>query len=69
MNPKTICIRLLAAGLLFCLAPEAFAEADAAKVQAQARKQVEVRQATQKMSERFSEKRLALADRLEALQK
>jgi hypothetical protein len=69
VNPKTICVRLLAAGLLFCLAPEAFAEADAAKVQAQARKQVEVRQATQKMSERFSEKRLAMADRLEALQK
>jgi hypothetical protein len=69
VNPKTINISLLAAGLLLCLPPQAFSAADAARVQADARKQVEIRQATQKMSERFSEKRQALADRLEALQK
>lgn len=69
MNPKTIFAGLLATGLLIFPPPEAFSAAEAGKVQADARKQVETRQATQKLSDRFTEKRLALADRLEALQK
>ena len=69
MNSKTIFLGLLTAGLLLCLPLEAFSAADAHGVQADARKQVEVRQATHKLSERFTEKRLALSDRLEALQK
>ena len=69
VNPKTIFSGLLAMGLLIFPPPEAFSAAEASKVQADARKQVETRQATQKLSDRFTEKRLALADRLEALQK
>ena len=68
MNSKTILTGMLAMGLVLCNLPAAKSAENAAEVQADARKQVKVRQATQKMSDRLTEKRLALADRLESLQ-
>ncbi|MGD8562003.1 MAG: DUF3450 domain-containing protein [Desulfarculaceae bacterium] len=69
MNKKKNLLALLVACLFFCLPYKAGWAADSDQVRTQAREQVGVRQKTQKMIDRLSDERLALADRLETLQR
>jgi len=69
VNPKTVVLTLLSAGAAFCSPHLALSETSAARVQAKARAQVEIRRETQKLSDHYAEKRLGLTDRIDELQK